>query len=73
MSKTYLEIGVRAGDAFLKIKATRKLGVDPNFVISSTKKFRYYFKNPYNIFNKYCDMERDTFFAQENTRFSEHG
>ncbi len=72
-AKTYLEIGVRAGDAFLRIKATCKLGVDPNFVISPTKKFRYYFKNPYNIFNKYFDMESDTFFAQENIRLSEHG
>lgn len=71
-AKTYLEIGVRSGDAFLKIKATRKLGVDPNFVISPIKKFRYYFKNPYNVFNEYFDMESDTFFAQENTRLSEH-
>jgi len=72
-AKTYLEIGVRAGDAFLKIKATHKLGVDPNFVISPTKKFRYYFKNPYNLFNKYFDMESDTFFVQEKLRLSEHG
>jgi hypothetical protein len=35
---TYLEIGILAGDTFLRIKATHKLGVDPNLEISSTKK-----------------------------------
>ncbi len=43
---TYLEIGVLAGDTFLRIKASHKLGVDPNFEISPTKKLRYYMKNP---------------------------
>src|SRR4030066_1957580 len=72
-AKTYLEIGVRSGDAFLKIRAKSKYGVDPFFTISHGKKFRYYFKNSYNIFNKYFDMESDTFFVQEKLRLSEHG
>ncbi|HPD56817.1 MAG TPA: hypothetical protein P5294_06585 [Smithellaceae bacterium] len=72
-AKTYLEIGVRSGDAFLKIKAKNKYGVDPNFTITLWKKFRYYFKNPYNIFNKYFNVESDVFFDKERGRLSESG
>jgi len=69
----YLEIGVRSGDAFLKIKAKNKYGVDPNFTITLWKKFRYYFKNPYNIFNKYFIIESDAFFDKEKSRLSKSG
>ncbi len=72
-AKTYLEIGVRYGDAFLKIKAKNKNGVDPNFAITPWKKFRYYFKNPYNIFNKYFNDESDVFFDKEKSRLSKSG
>ena len=67
-AKTYLEIGVLAGDTFLRIKIKNKWGVDPNFEIEPLKKFRYYFKNPFNIFNEYFNMDSDTFFAKEGTR-----
>jgi hypothetical protein len=46
----YLEIGVLAGDTFLRIKASHKLGVDTNFEISPTKKLIYYLKNWSNFF-----------------------
>ncbi|WP_094603235.1 hypothetical protein SPSIL_011930 [Sporomusa silvacetica DSM 10669] len=32
-AKTYMEIGVRDGECFFKIKAPRKLAIDPNFII----------------------------------------
>jgi hypothetical protein len=67
-AKTYLEIGVLAGDAFLRIKIKNKWGVDPHFIIEPLKKFRYYFKNPFNIINEYFTMDSDTFFTKEEAR-----
>ncbi len=72
-AKTYLEIGVRSGDAFLKMRAKSKYGVDPVFTISHGKKIRYYFKNPYNIFNKYFSVESDIFFDKEKSLLSKTG
>jgi len=72
-ARTYLEIGVRAGDAFLKIKARNKYGVDPCFAISPWKKFRYYFKNPYNVFNRYFAVTSDVFFVREKVLLSRQG
>ena len=70
---TYLEIGVLAGDTFLRIKASHKMGVDPNFEISPIKKLRYYIKNPSNIFNKYFHMNSDSFFETEHIYLSKTG
>ena len=70
---TYLEIGILAGDTFLRIKASHKLGVDPNFEISSTKKIRYYIKNWSNFFNKYYYMDSDTFFDTQHILLSKIG
>lgn len=72
-ANTYLEIGVLAGDAFLRIKVKNKWGVDPHFIIEPLKKFRYYFKNPFNIFNEYFNMDSDTFFHKEEVRLAENG
>jgi hypothetical protein len=69
-AKTYLEIGVLAGDAFLRIKIKRKWGVDPHFIIEPLKKIRYYFKNPFNIFSEYFSMDSDTFFDKEEARLA---
>ena len=70
---TYLEIGVLAGDTFLRIKASHKLGVDPSFEISPTKKLRYYLKNWANFFNKYFHMDSDTFFDTQHILLSKTG
>jgi Methyltransferase domain len=70
---TYLEIGILAGDTFLRIKATHKLGVDPNLEISSTKKARYYLKNWANFFNKYFHMDSNTFFDTQHILLSKMG
>lgn len=72
-SANYLEIGVLAGDAFLRIMSRRKWAVDPEFKIGPAKKFRYYFKNPYNMFNKYFRMESDVFFDTQKPMLSEYG
>jgi hypothetical protein len=72
-AKTYLEIGVLAGDTFLRIKAKHKWGVDPHFEIEPLKKLRYYLKNPFNIFNEYFSVGSNTFFDKENDRLSGYG
>jgi SAM-dependent methyltransferase len=66
-AKTYLEIGTGNGDHFLKIRARRKIAVDPD--LSSLKikkrKSKYYFRNITNLFNQYYEMTSDDFFKQE--------
>ncbi len=59
---TYLEIGVFRGQVFLKVKAKRKIAIDPQFKIRKTKRLRYYFRNPSNLNSKYFEMPSDDFF-----------
>ncbi len=61
-AKTYLEIGVESGDVFLKVKASKKIAVDPEITITKKSRFRSIFKNIFNIFNKYYEMTSDVFF-----------
>lgn len=61
----YVEIGVQTGFCFFKIKADRKLAVDPNFIIKLTKKVKAYIKNPSNFNNKFFELTSDDFFAQQ--------
>lgn len=70
---TYLEIGVLAGDAFFRVKARYKIGVDPNFTFTKGKQVRYCLKNPTNIFNKYFELESDPFFEQKDNLLSQRG
>ena len=58
----YLEIGVAAGDCFLKIKAPHKIAVDPHPEISRKKKRKTISDNPWNLFNRYYRMTSDNFF-----------
>ncbi len=58
--KTYLEIGVRDGECFFKIKASRKLAVDPNFIISRETKI-----------NNYMDWIKSEFFPLTSDEFFE--
>ena len=44
-AKIYLEIGVREGECFLRIRAPKKIAVDPQILISAKKKRKFYFKN----------------------------
>ena len=61
----YFEIGVQTGFCFFKIKADKKVAIDPNFVIKPTKKIRAYIKNLSNFKNKFFELTSDDFFAQQ--------
>lgn len=71
--KTYLEIGVRRGNTFLQIKAKKKLGVDPRFLISKKQKISSYFSNPSNIYNHYFAMTSDDFFTCQKSLLEKVG
>jgi hypothetical protein len=64
--KNYLEIGVQTGNCFLKIRARKKIAVDPRFLIGSRRKFKYILRNPWNICNVYAEVTSDEFFARYN-------
>lgn len=64
----YLEIGVRDGFCFFKIKADRKLAVDPNFVINPQAKWKAYFNNFSNLFSRYYKLTSDDFFNKYGRR-----
>jgi hypothetical protein len=61
----YFEIGVQTGFCFFKIKADKKVAIDPNFIIKPTKKLRAYVKNLYNFNNKFFELTSDDFFDQQ--------
>ncbi|MBL7157256.1 MAG: class I SAM-dependent methyltransferase [Candidatus Omnitrophica bacterium] len=65
-AETYLEIGFGYGDAFLNIKAPRKIVVDPKFVILKKRVLKYFAKNiSKNIPNRYHRMTSDYFFERK--------
>jgi hypothetical protein len=69
--RNYLEIGVRNGKCFFEIKAKNKIAVDPEFVISSTKKFKRIFSNFSNLNNHWYEETSDDFFARHSTLFAQ--
>lgn len=69
----YVEIGVQTGLCFFKIKADKKIAVDPNFIIKTTKKISAYIKNPANFNNKFFELTSDDFFAQKAAYLKEIG
>ena len=68
----YLEIGVDTGACFLRLKARKKIAVDPKIKSSTNKKFRYCFKNICSIFNEYYEVPSDDFFAAQESLLSRH-
>ncbi|APU69100.1 class I SAM-dependent methyltransferase [Christiangramia flava] len=62
---TYLEIGVQKGKSFFPIKCKKKIGVDPYLKIDNKEKRKWWFKNPYNLFNNYFNLRSDDFFFHE--------
>jgi hypothetical protein len=72
-AKVYLEIGVREGECFLRIRAPKKIAVDPQMLISPKKKRKYYFKNLSNIFNQYFEMTSDDFFKNNHKSLNSQG
>ena len=71
-AKTYLEIGVESGDVFLKVKARKKIAVDPKILITRKSRFRSILKNFRNISNEYYEMTSDVFFETKVDLFK-HG
>jgi hypothetical protein len=70
MAQNYLEIGVKKGKVFLKVRARKKLAVDPVLKISLKRKIRACLTNPYNLFNEYYELTSDDFFARHAGRLS---
>ncbi|MFC1567283.1 class I SAM-dependent methyltransferase [Thermodesulfobacteriota bacterium] len=67
--KTYLEIGVEGGDVFLKVKAKKKIAVDPKILITKKSRFKSILKDFSNISNKYYQMTSDYFFETKASLF----
>jgi len=63
-ARNYLEIGLAAGKTFLRIKARRKIAVDPCIGISKWKRIRWRFKNLYNMPARYYELTSDDFFTR---------
>ncbi|HET7178618.1 MAG TPA: class I SAM-dependent methyltransferase [Chryseosolibacter sp.] len=63
-ARTYLEIGVNTGTCFLRIKASRKLGVDPDLKIPVGRRLKYFVKNPTNLNSQYFEETSDDFFEK---------
>lgn len=70
---SYLEIGVYRGCNFLKIRADRKFGIDPNFHISLRAKVSSLLKNPSNLRNQYYKMASNEFFADHSGYLPKEG
>ena len=62
---TYLEIGVRTGTLFVRLRARRKLAVDPTPRIGFWKRLRWWFRNPSNRRSRVYRMTSDEFFARD--------
>jgi hypothetical protein len=70
---SYLEIGIRSGHTFLRVRAPRKTAVEPAPIISLFKKLRWRFRNPSNRGNTIFEMTSDDFFAQHAGRLERGG
>lgn len=70
---TYVEVGVQTGLCFFKIKADKKIAVDPRFIIKTTKKVKAYIQNTANFNNKFFELTSDDFFLQQAGFLKEGG
>lgn len=61
----YFEVGVQTGFCFFKIKADRKVAIDPHFLIKTTKKVKAYLGNLSNFNNRFFELTSDDFFNQQ--------
>lgn len=71
--KTYLEIGVRSGHTFLRIRARRKIAVDPAPRIGTLKRLRWWLRNRSNRGSRIYRLTSDEFFARHGDLLSEGG
>lgn len=61
-TKSYLEIGVRYGENFFQVNASKKIGVDPAYFFSKRSLIKS-FLHKRNWFFKMYKMESDSFFS----------
>jgi len=71
--ETYLEIGISSGHTFLRIRAGRKIGVDPEPRIGSLKRLRWWLRNRSNRDSRIYHLTSDEFFARHGDLFAEDG
>ena len=71
-AKTYLEIGVQNGSTFLRIRAPKKIAIDPSIKISMKAKSFFLIYNPKNLFNHYFEITSDDFFLNYKEVLSEN-
>lgn len=69
----YLEIGTQRGYSFFPIRCKKKIAVDPCFIINSRVKRSWFFKNFYNLRNKYFEMTSDEFFLSQGFFLKKQG
>lgn len=67
-TRNYLEIGVKKGKLFLKVKARKKVAVDPIFKIRPRQKIKACLSDAKNVFNEYFEMTSDSFFEKHRGR-----
>lgn len=70
---TYLEIGVRTGHTFLRIRARRKIAVDPAPRIGVLKRLRWWFRNGSNRHSRIYRLTSDQLFARHADLFAVNG
>ena len=63
-ARTYLEIGVSRGRTFLRVRAPRKLAVDPEFRVPWWSKTAALLRDPRNRYNRYFEMTSAAFFRE---------
>jgi len=64
-ARTYLEIGVADGTNFFPIRARQKIGVDPHFTFSRTRKMKWTLKDLHNVAAQYHECTSDSYFARK--------
>ena len=70
---SYLEIGVGSGHNFLRVRAARKLAVDPQPRVGSFKRLRWSLRNETNRCSRIQRMSSERFFAGRGPLFGESG
>jgi len=63
--RNYLEIGVETGRNFFRVRAARKVAVDPHFKFSLRDKVKWSLKNPSNFLASYREVTSDRYFQED--------
>lgn len=63
-ARTYLEIGIKRGATFLRVRVSRKLAVDPEPFLARRAVVKACVRDPRNLFNRIARKTSDEFFAE---------